>query len=122
MSSLEQRQKARPADIDDPDFDACIAARQAMTQPCFWTIRNFTKQGGWEPYTRSCWGGHLLRALGYANSSNQWPDSYHEDLERLSKKLGFEIAPHVFEFNDSHSHAQVLAEFDRRLQQWGEHG
>jgi hypothetical protein len=123
MSSLEQRLlefKPRVDVTDDPDFDACIAAREAMTQPCFCITEFYCDRA--TDFVRSCWGGHILRAMGYSDYSQEWPSSYLGDMNRIAKKLGFSGEWELFNYNDANFHAQVIAEFDRRLQQWGEHG
>jgi hypothetical protein len=124
MSSLEQRQKALPTVINE-DFEACIVARQQMTQACSWQ-RDFFCDIDTDGKLKSCWGGHLLRALGaYQNGpSDGYAWQQMDRANEIACKLGFAggaCALHqLYRFNDTHSHAEVIAEFDRRLQCWGD--
>lgn len=129
MSTLEARLQSIPADpgITDPDFDICIIARANMTAPCAWAVQWFCDwNDDVEGQLRSCWGGHILRALGgYADGPNSgYTSAQSNAMNRIACKLGFDDGMgygqgNLYTFNDTHSHAEVIAEFDRRLQLWG---
>lgn len=130
MSSLSAKLSARtftpdPTDPDSPnydhDFTICIIARANMTQPCSRTDGSFFRH----VYTDvtqparlvACWMGHLLLAAGFTDDDlPQLPVS--DFIDRITEKLNFISPCRLYSFNDNQLHAEVLAEFDRRLQRW----
>lgn len=136
MSSLESRLAAavdlsmegqsRPLDpgVTDPDFDVCVVARQQMTDPCGWTTESFCRVMLPRWRMMSCWGGHILRALGASRSDlvdfNQIPRGIRVRFDDIARKLGFSDLREIYQFNDRNLHRDVLYEFDRRLQHWGD--
>src|SRR5688572_9165560 len=112
--------QSRPIDpgILDPDFDLCIRARAAMSQPCFWMKENFGFEGG-IPTPQACWMGHILRvAFGPNWFSEIESQAQHAFEDRIAHKLGFENCGEIYCFNDSNTHEAVIREFDARLQAW----
>lgn len=115
--------KSSPIDpgLLDKDFDICIKARAAMTQPCTFLAGEFcgafTSQFG-KYIEVACWGGHLLQAAGERPGKYLLTTYQCVLLNRIAKKLGFVTRSDIYTFNDTHSHPEVIREFDRRLQLW----
>src|SRR5687768_7984498 len=101
--------KSSPIDpgILDPDFDICIRARAAMSQPCFWMQSNFGFEAG-IPLPQACWMGHILRiAFGPLWFCEVVGNTYHQLENRIARKLGFNHAGDIYSFNDTNSHEDV---------------
>lgn len=122
MSTLESRILARTItpEPDDPAFDICIAARQAMTQPCHFHRSGFFGPGYTDQFgiwhETACWMGHILKASNGGKIG--LPEFANELIVHIARKLGFPDYCVLYHFNDRHTHAEVIAEFDRRLQEW----
>ncbi len=103
-------------EFNDPLLKIALKAREAMQDPAKWCqsslgIRSRT----------SCWFGHLLKATGYAGASVFFLNSKEGPIQQamnIVDHLGFDYYGDLETFNDMHSHAEVLAEFDKGLAAW----
>ncbi len=83
----------------DPELELVLAARNWLADPDKWIQGRFGKG------RRKCWAGHLLKAGA-------------RDLDRIAVRLGFSGCPEMVEFNDGHTHAEVLARVDEGIAGW----
>jgi hypothetical protein len=87
----------------DLDLEVVLKARSGLADPEKWIQGHFGKG------QRNCWAGHLITAGAQVG----------EDLNRIALNLGFKDCSEMVRFNDTHTHAEVLARVDEGISRWG---
>ncbi len=102
MSDRRLREDVEVRSFFDPDLEIVMKARDSLSDPEKW-IQGHVGKG-----QRKCLVGHLLKAGARAG----------EGLNRIAHKLGFKGCPAMVQFNDYHSHEEVLARVDEGIGRW----
>jgi sugar phosphate isomerase/epimerase len=102
MSDRRIRENVQVHRFLDLDLEVVLRARNGLADPEKWI------QGHLGKGQRKCWAGHLLKAGARVG----------EELNRIALKLGFKNCSEMFQFNDAHTHAEVLARVDERISSW----
>ncbi len=102
MSDRRLREDVEVHSFLDPDLELVLKARERLSHPDRWI------QGHFGRGQRKCLAGHLLKVGVSAG----------DGLNRVARKLGFKGCPEMVEFNDSHTHPEVLARVDEGIGRW----
>ncbi len=102
MSDRRLRADVEVRSFFDPDLEVVLKARDSLSDPDKWMQHHFGRG------QRKCLAGHLLKAGVSAG----------DGLNRVARKLGFKGCPEMVEFNDSHTHPEVLARVDEGIGLW----
>jgi hypothetical protein len=102
MSDRRIRQDVEVHSFLDLDLKLVLTARNSLADPEKWI------QGHVRKDQRKCWAGHLLKAGAQVG----------EELNRIALKLGFKNCSEMVQFNDAHTHAEVLARVDEGISSW----
>ena len=93
LSERRLREDVEVHSFLDPDLEVVLNARISLSDPDKWI------QGHFEKDQRKCWAGRLLNAGARIG----------EGLDRITPRLGSTGCLELVEFNDTHTHAEVLA-------------
>ena len=102
MSDRGLREDVEVYSFFDPDLEVVLKARNSLSDPEKWIQGHFGKG------QRKCWAGHLLKAGATVG----------DRLHRIALKLGFKDCSEMVQFNDTHTHAEVLARVDEGIGRW----
>jgi hypothetical protein len=102
MSDRRIREDVEVHSLLDPDLELVLEARNGLADPEKWIQGHFGKG------QRKCWAGHLVKAGATVG----------EGLNRIALKLGFQDCSKMVQFNDAHTHAEVLARIDQGISHW----
>ncbi len=102
MSDRRLRKDVEVYGFLDPDLEVVLKARNSLSDPEKWI------QGHLGKGQRKCLAGHLLNAGALIG----------DGLNCIAVKLGFKGCAQMVEFNDMHSHAEVLARVDEGIRYW----
>ncbi len=102
MSDRRLREDVEVYAFLDPDLEVVLKARNSLSDPERWI------QGHLGKGQRKCLAGHLLNAGARIG----------DGLNRIAVKLGFTGCSEMVEFNDTHTHAEVLARVDDGICRW----
>ena len=102
MSDRRLRKDVEVYGFLDPDLEVVLKARNSLSDPEKWI------QGHLGKGQRKCLAGHLLNAGARIG----------DGLNRIAVKLGFTGCSEMVEFNDTHTHAEVLARVDDGIRRW----
>ncbi len=102
MSDRRLRQDVEVYGFLDPDLEVVLRARNLLSDPEKWI------QGHLGKGQRKCLAGHLLNAGARIG----------DGLNRIAVKLRFTGCSQMVEFNDTHTHAEVLARVDEGVRSW----
>ena len=102
MSDRRIRENVEVHSFLDLDLNVVLTARYGLADPEKWI------QGHLGKGQRKCWAGHLLKAGARVG----------EELNRIALKLGFKNCSEMVQFNDAHTHAEVLARVDEGISSW----
>ena len=102
MSDRRLRRDVEVRRFLDPDLEVVLKARERLSDPDKWMQGHFAKG------QRKCLAGHLLKAGASAG----------DELNRIARKLGFNGCEEMVQFNDSHSHPEVLTRVDQGIGHW----
>ncbi len=100
-------------------IELLTSARNLIADPEHWTQRAFARDGFGNsigPTADSACSWCSLGALTKSFGNIWWPESHCEPLEQAIGQLHPDNLMSLADFNDSHTHQEVLAVFDKAIE------
>jgi hypothetical protein len=120
LSERRLREDVEVHSFLDPDLEVVLKARNSLSDPDNWIQGHFGRVNASAGVIagRPCRGRFPSGGAGFSGHLLKAGATVGDRLHRIALKLGFKDCSEMVQFNDTHTHAEVLARVDEGIGRW----